>query len=149
MRLCIILHHTSFLMFGVSFWSSIYTKSMAFELIFLCKQQCPTFVSSLEIICALLTWSGRTETSALFLCTASILLPVSRRMIPGCCGSFCAILVIFCPCSSCLQVKWMMYWIVFALFTTAETATDLLLSWWVRSRPSFALSEIIINKRLM
>lgn len=26
-------------------------------------------------------------------------------------------------------VKWMMYWIVFALFTTAETATDLLLSW--------------------
>lgn len=35
-----------------------------------------------------------------------------------------------CPCP---QVKWMMYWIVFALFTTAETATDLLLSWWVRS----------------
>ncbi|KAM7389653.1 hypothetical protein PAMP_023616 [Pampus punctatissimus] len=28
-----------------------------------------------------------------------------------------------------LPVKWMMYWIVFALFTTAETATDLLLSW--------------------
>uniref|UniRef100_A0A4W4G3L0 Receptor expression-enhancing protein n=1 Tax=Electrophorus electricus TaxID=8005 RepID=A0A4W4G3L0_ELEEL len=26
-------------------------------------------------------------------------------------------------------VKWMMYWIVFALFTTAETITDLLLSW--------------------
>ncbi|XP_078116915.1 receptor expression-enhancing protein 2 [Sander vitreus] len=26
-------------------------------------------------------------------------------------------------------VKWMMYWIVFALFSTAETATDLLLSW--------------------
>ncbi|TWW55001.1 Receptor expression-enhancing protein 2 [Takifugu flavidus] len=26
-------------------------------------------------------------------------------------------------------VKWMMYWIVFALFTTAETATDLFLSW--------------------
>ncbi|XP_070818863.1 receptor expression-enhancing protein 2 [Chaetodon trifascialis] len=26
-------------------------------------------------------------------------------------------------------VKWMMYWIVFALFTTAETTTDLLLSW--------------------
>ncbi|XP_029918002.1 receptor expression-enhancing protein 2 isoform X2 [Myripristis murdjan] len=26
-------------------------------------------------------------------------------------------------------VKWMMYWIVFALFTTAETVTDLLLSW--------------------
>lgn len=26
-------------------------------------------------------------------------------------------------------VKWMMYWIVFALFTTAETVTDMLLSW--------------------
>lgn len=26
-------------------------------------------------------------------------------------------------------VKWMMYWIVFALFTTVETATDLFLSW--------------------
>ncbi|XP_055034121.2 receptor expression-enhancing protein 2 isoform X2 [Misgurnus anguillicaudatus] len=26
-------------------------------------------------------------------------------------------------------VKWMMYWIVFALFTTAETITDMLLSW--------------------
>ncbi|XP_040928550.1 receptor expression-enhancing protein 2 isoform X2 [Betta splendens] len=26
-------------------------------------------------------------------------------------------------------VKWMMYWIVFALFTTAEMVTDLLLSW--------------------
>ncbi|KAK3534888.1 hypothetical protein QTP70_001920 [Hemibagrus guttatus] len=27
------------------------------------------------------------------------------------------------------EVKWMMYWIVFALFTTAETITDMLLSW--------------------
>ncbi|XP_026796350.3 receptor expression-enhancing protein 2 isoform X1 [Pangasianodon hypophthalmus] len=26
-------------------------------------------------------------------------------------------------------VKWMMYWIVFALFTTAETITDMVLSW--------------------
>ncbi|XP_067103361.1 receptor expression-enhancing protein 2 [Osmerus mordax] len=26
-------------------------------------------------------------------------------------------------------VKWMMYWIVFALFTTAETITDLVMSW--------------------
>uniref|UniRef100_A0A8C2JLA4 Receptor expression-enhancing protein n=1 Tax=Cyprinus carpio TaxID=7962 RepID=A0A8C2JLA4_CYPCA len=26
-------------------------------------------------------------------------------------------------------VKWMMYWIVFALFSTAETITDMLLSW--------------------
>ncbi|KAJ8348395.1 hypothetical protein SKAU_G00269840 [Synaphobranchus kaupii] len=26
-------------------------------------------------------------------------------------------------------VKWMMYWIVFAIFTTAETVTDLVLSW--------------------
>ncbi|KAM3866892.1 receptor expression-enhancing protein 2 isoform 2-T2 [Diretmus argenteus] len=26
-------------------------------------------------------------------------------------------------------VKWMMYWIVFALFTTVETVTDLVLSW--------------------
>ncbi|CAL8333652.1 receptor expression-enhancing protein 2 [Gadus morhua] len=26
-------------------------------------------------------------------------------------------------------VKWMMYWIVFALFSTAETVTDLVLSW--------------------
>lgn len=28
-----------------------------------------------------------------------------------------------------LQVKWMMYWIVFAFFTTAETLTDIVLSW--------------------
>jgi len=27
-------------------------------------------------------------------------------------------------------VKWMMYWIVFALFTSIETFTDLFLSWW-------------------
>uniref|UniRef100_A0A0A9Y994 Receptor expression-enhancing protein n=1 Tax=Lygus hesperus TaxID=30085 RepID=A0A0A9Y994_LYGHE len=27
-------------------------------------------------------------------------------------------------------VKWMMYWIVFALFTCAETFTDVLLSFW-------------------
>lgn len=27
------------------------------------------------------------------------------------------------------QVKWMMYWIVFAFFTTAETLTDIVLSW--------------------
>lgn len=27
-------------------------------------------------------------------------------------------------------VRWMMYWIVFALFTTAETFSDLLLSFW-------------------
>ncbi|XP_037754212.1 receptor expression-enhancing protein 1 isoform X2 [Chelonia mydas] len=27
------------------------------------------------------------------------------------------------------QVKWMMYWIIFALFTTAETFTDLFLCW--------------------
>jgi len=26
-------------------------------------------------------------------------------------------------------VKWMMYWIVFAFFTTAETLTDIVLSW--------------------
>ena len=41
------------------------------------------------------------------------------------------VFVCVCVCVS-IQVKWMMYWIVFALFTTAETATDLLLSWWVR-----------------
>jgi hypothetical protein len=29
----------------------------------------------------------------------------------------------------CVQVKWMMYWIVFALFTTVETLTDLFMSW--------------------
>lgn len=29
----------------------------------------------------------------------------------------------------CPQVKWMMYWIVFAFFTTAETLTDIVLSW--------------------
>lgn len=28
------------------------------------------------------------------------------------------------------QVKWMMYWIVFALFTTAETITDVFLAFW-------------------
>lgn len=28
-----------------------------------------------------------------------------------------------------LQVKWMMYWIVFALFTCTETFTDVFLSW--------------------
>ncbi|MBN3301192.1 REEP2 protein, partial [Amia calva] len=27
------------------------------------------------------------------------------------------------------RVKWMMYWIVFAFFTTAETLTDIILSW--------------------
>lgn len=27
-------------------------------------------------------------------------------------------------------VKWMMYWIVFALFTSMETVTDIFLSWW-------------------
>uniref|UniRef100_A0A8C0MJV4 Receptor expression-enhancing protein n=1 Tax=Canis lupus familiaris TaxID=9615 RepID=A0A8C0MJV4_CANLF len=27
------------------------------------------------------------------------------------------------------QVKWMMYWIIFALFTTAETFTDIFLCW--------------------
>nr|CAD7443000.1 unnamed protein product [Timema bartmani] len=29
-----------------------------------------------------------------------------------------------------LEVKWMMYWIVFALFTSAETFTDVFLSFW-------------------
>lgn len=33
------------------------------------------------------------------------------------------------PVSVCLQVKWMMYWIVFALFSAIETFTDVLLSW--------------------
>ena len=28
-----------------------------------------------------------------------------------------------------LQVKWMMYWIVFALFTCVETFTDLFVAW--------------------
>ncbi|KAJ6667827.1 hypothetical protein lerEdw1_016148 [Lerista edwardsae] len=28
-----------------------------------------------------------------------------------------------------MKVKWMMYWIVFAFFTTAETLTDIILSW--------------------
>ncbi|KAG7256538.1 hypothetical protein CRUP_007225 [Coryphaenoides rupestris] len=28
-----------------------------------------------------------------------------------------------------IVVKWMMYWIVFALFSTAETVTDMVLSW--------------------
>lgn len=28
------------------------------------------------------------------------------------------------------QVKWMMYWIVFALFTCAETFTDVFFSFW-------------------
>ena len=27
------------------------------------------------------------------------------------------------------QVRWMMYWIIFALFTATETFTDLLISW--------------------
>ncbi|XP_035747037.1 receptor expression-enhancing protein 2 [Egretta garzetta] len=31
--------------------------------------------------------------------------------------------------SPCGKVKWMMYWIVFAFFTTAETLTDIVLSW--------------------
>lgn len=30
-----------------------------------------------------------------------------------------------------LQVKWMMYWIIFALFTTVEAFTDMFLCWWV------------------
>ena len=28
-------------------------------------------------------------------------------------------------------VKWMMYWIVFALFLCAETVSDVLVSWWM------------------
>lgn len=28
-----------------------------------------------------------------------------------------------------LQVKWMMYWIIFALFTTVEVFTDMFLCW--------------------
>lgn len=32
---------------------------------------------------------------------------------------------------SCLsQVKWMMYWIIFALFTTVEVFSDMFLCWW-------------------
>ncbi|OXB53804.1 hypothetical protein ASZ78_013346 [Callipepla squamata] len=31
--------------------------------------------------------------------------------------------------NSVLRVKWMMYWIVFAFFTTAESLTDIVLSW--------------------
>lgn len=29
------------------------------------------------------------------------------------------------------QVKWMMYWIVFAIFTCVETVGDIFISWWV------------------
>ncbi|KAA0202524.1 hypothetical protein HAZT_HAZT010829, partial [Hyalella azteca] len=29
-----------------------------------------------------------------------------------------------------VQVKWMMYWIVFAFFTCFETITDLFLAFW-------------------
>lgn len=29
-----------------------------------------------------------------------------------------------------MQVRWMMYWIVFALFTASETITDIFLSFW-------------------
>uniref|UniRef100_A0A4W5KX48 Receptor expression-enhancing protein n=1 Tax=Hucho hucho TaxID=62062 RepID=A0A4W5KX48_9TELE len=32
-------------------------------------------------------------------------------------------------CFNSVSVKWMMYWIVFALFTTVETLTDLFMSW--------------------
>lgn len=31
-----------------------------------------------------------------------------------------------------LQVKWMMYWIIFALFSTVEVFTDMFLCWWVQ-----------------
>ena len=30
---------------------------------------------------------------------------------------------------SLFQVKWMMYWIIFAFFTTGETFADVFLSW--------------------
>lgn len=30
------------------------------------------------------------------------------------------------------QVKWMMYWIIFALFSTVEVFTDMFLCWWVQ-----------------
>lgn len=31
-----------------------------------------------------------------------------------------------------LQVKWMMYWIIFALFSTVEVFTDMFICWWVQ-----------------
>jgi len=31
--------------------------------------------------------------------------------------------------SAVVQVKWMMYWIVFALFIFAETLADMFISW--------------------
>lgn len=34
--------------------------------------------------------------------------------------------------SPTLQVKWMMYWIIFALFSTVEVFTDMFLCWWVQ-----------------
>lgn len=37
-----------------------------------------------------------------------------------------------------LQVKWMMYWIIFALFTTVEVFTDMFLCWWVQLFRHFA-----------
>lgn len=40
------------------------------------------------------------------------------------------ILTIF-HCSFRFQVKWMMYWIIFALFTTVEVFTDMFLCWYV------------------
>lgn len=35
----------------------------------------------------------------------------------------------FSVCSSSTQVRWMMYWIVFALYTVAETIADLSVAW--------------------
>lgn len=35
----------------------------------------------------------------------------------------------FFLCFSLMQVRWMMYWIVFALYTVAETIADLSVAW--------------------
>lgn len=43
-----------------------------------------------------------------------------------------------------LQVKWMMYWIVFALFTCAETFADIFVSW-LLLRFIFSLVEFNAN----
>ncbi|CAB1325223.1 unnamed protein product [Coregonus sp. 'balchen'] len=47
-------------------------------------------------------------------------------------------------------VKWMMYWIVFALFTTVETLTDLFMSWfpfYFELKIAFEIDEYITQAK--
>lgn len=47
-----------------------------------------------------------------------------------------------------LQVKWMMYWIVFAIFCAAETFADVFLSWWVKHWGHISLRCLLPDRHI-